>query len=77
MLRLHACLLVEAALRVSSFAVDLCAGPAPKTATRHPTLRKSEDQAARSALTDFIMRRAAYVADDLPGRLWPQQLLEY
>lgn len=33
------------------------------------------DQAARSALTDFIMRRAEFVADDLPGRLWPQQLL--
>ena len=33
------------------------------------------DQVARDALTDFIMRRAEYVADDLPGRLWPQQLL--
>lgn len=34
------------------------------------------ESTTRTAWTDFIVQRARFVADDLPGRLWPQQELE-
>jgi hypothetical protein len=32
------------------------------------------DQPTRNALADFLVKRAAYVAETLPGSLWPPTL---